>query len=270
MNRKLPILVFALLAFSVPAGAERNEAVLLGIAARFDPVPWAGNRFSTAVISAPGWLGMLDRPEVLYGQVTSEGPFDKDNLLCVRSRGFGFATESFHWGDSLETRRYMVAVGHRLGANAAVAIAYSWFGSDDPDLDALTSWDAGFAYRLGWRLEASLTGRNLLRTGFGGFELGRFYEAGLRATVIDRKLTLFGQGRHYRGDDFDEIVPVFGAEFFPMNYLTLRARADTDGNQGLDIEIVFETASVGFHYRFVDGAEDGSLAYVKLHVPRGR
>ncbi|MFH1277816.1 MAG: hypothetical protein ABIK65_05510 [Candidatus Eisenbacteria bacterium] len=268
MRRALSLLFFLFVAHAVP-GEGRDEEVLVGAASRFDPVPWAGNRFSTAVLTAPGWLGLVERPELLYGQLSSEGILDGDNLLCVRSRGFGFATESFHVLEDRETRRYVVALGRLFTRGWAVGLSYSWYSSDDGDLDDLTSWDIGIAGRPHPRIEVSATGRNLLRTELGPKELGRFYEAGVRGFLVPRRLTLFAQARHFRGDDYEEMIPVGGVEFFPTTYLALRGRADTDGNQGLGIEIIFDTASIGFHYRFEEGRENGSLAYVKLHVPRG-
>lgn len=268
MRQALSLLFFLLLA-GAARGEGRPEDLLVGLASRYDPVPWAGNRFASAVLTAPGWLGLVERPELLYGQLESEGIVDGDNLLGIRSRGFGFATESLHLLEDREARRYLVALGRRVSREAAVTLAYSWYSSNDGDLDDLTSWDIGIAGRWRSRIEYSLTGRNLLRTEFGPIELGRFYEAGVRGMVFPRKLTLFAQTRHFRGDDFGELVPVGGVEFFPTNYLALRGRADTEGSQGLGIEIIFDTASIGFHYLFQEGEEDGSFAYLKLHVPRG-
>jgi hypothetical protein len=262
-------LLLALLVLpAVASPAERPEEVLVGTIARFDPVPQAGNRYASAVATAPAWLVMEERPEIVYGQVDTEGVFDEDNLLCVRSRVFGFATESFAWTEERTMRRYTLSVAKRLDRNAAIGIAYTWCASDDADLDAVDSWDLGLAWKPLPRIDLAANARNLLRTEFGEFKLGRIVEAGARAALLPNALFVFAEARRFAGDDLADVVPVFGAEFEPFGFLTLRGRADTESTQGLNIELTYGSSSIGFHYLFRKGEEDGSLAYLKLHIPR--
>jgi len=274
MNRKPPLarllvlfLPAILIGGSVAAAEPRQEDVLVGIASRFDPVPWAGNRYASAVFTSPASLGLVERPELLYGQLRTDGALDEENVFCVRSRGFGFATESFSWTEERTMRRYTVALARRTGVGTAVALAYTYHRSDDDDLDALSSWDAAFAWTDGKRLSLTGAGRNLFRTKLGEKKLGRIWEGALRVDAVPHRLGFFAQARWFAGDDWDEMVPIFGIEGTPLSFVTLRGRADTDGNQGLGIELLYGSASVGFHYHFTDGAEEGSFAYVKLHVP---
>ncbi|MBM3321823.1 MAG: hypothetical protein FJY73_14255 [Candidatus Eisenbacteria bacterium] len=269
MNTRVRALLLAsILVPSLAPAGERVERVLVPIASRFDPVPWAGNRYATAVATAPAWLAMEERPEIVYGQVQTEGILDEDNLLCVRSRAFGFATESFAWAEERTMRRYTLAVAKRVDRNAAIGIAYTWCASDDDDLDAVDSWDIGLAWKPHPRIDLVANGRNLFRTEFGEFKLGRIYEAGARAALLPNALFVFAEARRFAGDDFGDIIPVFGAEYEPFGFLTLRGRADTESTQGLNIELTYGSSSIGFHYLFRKGEEDGSLAYLKLHVPR--
>ncbi len=275
MNRMCRPLVFVLLfaAVLLPRGSGaglRPEEVLVGVAERFDPVPWAGNRYASAVLTAPAWLSLEDRPEVLYGRLDMDGLLDGETVLCIRSKSFGFATESFHWTEERKLRRYVFALSRRINRDLAVGVSYAWHVSKDEELDELSSWDGSVAWTPHWRVELSGAGRNLMRTDFGPLELGRIYEAGARFIVWDRRLNGFVQARRFAGDDAGEIVPIFGAELFPRRYVTLRGRADTDGHQGLGIELRFDTASIGFHYQFSDGEEDGVFAYARLHTPRGK
>lgn len=275
MIRKCRPEVFILLlaGLLLPGGSHagpRPEEVLIGVAERFDPVPWAGNGYASAVLTSPAWISLEDRPEVLYGRLDMDGILDGETVLSIRSRSFGFATESFHWTDDRKLRRYVFALSRIIDRNLAIGLSYAWHVSKDDDLDELSSWDGSVAWIPHWRVELSGTGRNLKRTDFGPLELGRIFEGGARFIVWDRRLNGFVQARHFAGDDPDEIVPILGAEFFPRRYVTLRGRADTDGHQGLGIELRFDTASIGFHYQFSDGEEEGAFAYAKLHAPRRR
>lgn len=266
MKALLGTLLFLLLPGAAFA-EERPEDVLVGIANRFDPVPWAGNRYASAVVTAPAWLALEERPELLYGLTQADGILDDENVLFVRSRGLGFATESFPWTEERSMRRYQVAIARRLDRGVAVGVSYLWCASEDDELDELDSWDASLAWQASARIQLVANVRNILRTELGPIELGRIYEAGARATLLPRWLALFAEARRFAGEEWDDVDPVFGAETEPFGFLKLRGRAGTDDTQGLGIEIVYSSSSIGFHYRFAKGEEDGSFAYVKLHIP---
>jgi hypothetical protein len=268
MKARLGPLLFLLLP-TCAIGAARPEEVLVGLASRFDPVPWAGNRYSSAVATAPAWLAMEDRPEIAYGQVAADGIYDKENLLFVRSRVVGFATESLPLADGRDMRRYQVSIARRFHPTAALGLSYMWTSSEDDDLDRLDSWDAGLAWQPAGRVQVAANVRNLLRTELGEVTLGRIYEAGVRAAVFPRRLALFAEARRFAGEEIDEIAPVFGIEAEPLGFLKLRGRTDTEGTEGLGIEITYSSSSIGFHYIFAEGDEEGSFAYIKLHIPRG-
>jgi hypothetical protein len=164
-------------------------------------------------------------------------------------------------------RRYAVVAARRVSPSAALALSYTWYTSDDGDLDGLSSWDLGLAWRASRRVQVSATGRNLLRAELGDVRLGRYAEAGIRVVLLPSSLACFAEARRLAGDRFDDVAPGFGAEWEPLRSLRLRGRADTLGRQGLGVEIEYGSSSVGFHYLFSGGAQDRSYAYVKLHVP---
>jgi hypothetical protein len=264
---KTGIVLLPLLLPAALLGSVRGEEALVSIASRMDPVPWAGNRFAGAVLTAPGWLGLEERPEILYGRPMTDGETDGESVLSVRSRGFGVATESARWGENREMRRYAVVAARPVSPSAALALSYTWYTSEDDDLDGLSSWDLGLAWRASRRVQVSATGRNLLRAELGDAKLGRYAEAGIRVVLLPPSLACFAEARRLAGDRFDDVAPSFGAEWDPIRFLRLRGRTDTMGNRGLGVEIEYGSSSVGFHYLFSGGAQDRSYAYVKLHVP---
>jgi hypothetical protein len=267
------LLILLLSLAGAKAAQDRNETLLIGLFSRFDPVPWAGNGYASAVVTSPGFLAFRNRPEILYGRMQSDGFLDGDEAVAVRSKQFGFATESLHASDSLEMRRFTVAFSQMVRPGFAIGLSYTWHTSDDDDLDELSSWDAGFGWVPHRRLQLSGTGRNLLRTEYLGIETGRSYELGARSPLVRETLSVFAQARYFAGDSWDEIVPEGGVEYRPFDFLQLRGRADTGGRQALGVELIYGSSSIGFHYAFADGSEEASFAYVKLHgpdAPRGR
>jgi len=260
-------LVLLLSLAATAAADDRDETLLIGLFSRYDPVPWAGNGYASAVATSPGFLGFRDRPEILYGRMQSDGFLDGDEVVAVRSKQFGFATESIHVSDQAEMRRFTLAFSRMIRPGFAIGLAYTWHTSEDDDLDALSLWDFGFGWVPHRRLQVSGTGRNLLRTEYRGVETARSYELGLRTPLIQETIFLFAQARYFAGDSWNEIVPEGGVEYRPFDFLQLRGRADTGGRQALGLELVYGSSSIGFRYTFDQGNEEASFAYVKLHVP---
>lgn len=272
MGTRLPLAVLLLivLVFSSSSAEERAEEILLGITSTIDPVPWAGNDYSSAVITSPSDLIFMDNPEVLYGRVESIGSLDGGEVICIRSHRLGFATEIFHTPDDKKVNRYTLSVARPLGRRLSIGLSCTWYESGHDSLDALRSWDVGFSWRGENRLVITATGRNLLRTDYGARKLGRFYEGGVRVRLIGRKVFLFSQVRCFAGEDPGDGDPAAGVEYRVSSGLSVRGKVEPGGREDFGFEWRYQSSTIGFLFRFENGEEDGFYSYIKLHGNRHR
>ena len=260
------LLLLAALLMPVAAAGERVEESLLGVAQRYDPVPWAGNRMSSAVLTSPADLALFEHPEISYGRTAREGGKDEEGAFCVRSKWIGFAVETIDPGEEESYRRYTFALARPAGRNFAAGVAYTRIGSAEGDLDGYGHWDIGAAWRIGGALELAGTCRNVTREDLGPWKPGRIWEGAFRVDLAEECFALYGQARHFAGEDFmEETHPVLGGEYRPWSSFILRGWTDTGRDRGLGLEFDFGTSSIGFHYRFTGGDEDVSYSYFKLH-----
>ncbi|MBN1826049.1 MAG: hypothetical protein JW958_07270 [Candidatus Eisenbacteria bacterium] len=268
MKLHVSMALLLLVALLLPAAAvgERLEDALLGVAQHYDPVPWAGNRTASAILTSPADLAVFDHPELSYGRTAREGGEDEEGVFCVRSKWVGFAVETLEPFEGEGYRRYTFAFARPLSRKLAAGVAYTRIGSAEGDLDGYGHWDAGAAWRPVGSLEIAANGRGLTREELGTRKPGRIWEGAVRLDLSKERLALYTQARHFAGDDFmEETRPLFGAEYRPWSSLILRGWSDTDRNRGLGLEFNFGTSSIGFHYRFTGGDEDISYSYFKLH-----
>ena len=169
MKLHVSMALLLLVALLLPAAAvgERLEDALLGVAQHYDPVPWAGNRTASAILTSPADLAVFDHPELSYGRTAREGGEDEEGVFCVRSKWVGFAVETLEPFEGEGYRRYTFAFARPLSRKLAAGVAYTRIGSAEGDLDGYGHWDAGAVWRPVGSLEIAANGRGLTREELG-------------------------------------------------------------------------------------------------------
>ncbi len=271
VRQRAPFGVVLILSFLFPvaAPADLPAELLVGPVSRFGPYPWAGDAAATAVYSSPGELGLAVSPEILFGRFSTDGLFDEDDVLFIRSRRFGFGVESMSIEPDRKMKRYVASLASPVGNTSALGVSYSLFTSDDPDLDDLTSLDISLAFRPAGKLLAVFAARNINETELGDRKVERYYEGGLRSNHFRKRLGLFVQARIEAGDKLRDGDYVGGVEYRALSWLLLRARVDDREEPAGGAEILFDSFAIGFQY-FQDSrvGDDGGFTYFRLMSSR--
>lgn len=234
---------------------------------RFDPVSPAGNLTSGAVITAPATLIFDNRPELMFGHFSTNGSFEEDQVLCIRTKQLGFGTESIHFEGEEGMRRYTLALSTRYGARSALGLSYTLHSSGDKDLRDLSSLDIGLALRAGGSFDFLFTARNLGRTRFRGERIDRFYEAGFQASLMRGRIGFFMHGRLAEGDTVEEGNLYAGGHLFASRSLLLSGRIDEERDVVTGAEVLFTQFAVGFNYFTGDDGE-GGFSYFRMFALR--
>jgi len=241
---------------------------LIGPMQRFDPIGPAGNYTATAAIAAPAVISLDTRPEFMFGHLSTNGSFDGDDVFFLRSKRFGFATESVHREGEEGMRRYTLSMSNRYNATSAMGVTYTHHTSADPDLDDLSSLDLSIAVHPRPSIGALLVARNVGRTKFRGGHIERFFEGGVNTSHYGGRFGLFLHGRLDEGDSLDKGSLYAGGHLLVGRSLLLRGKIDDRSEIVTGAEVILSQFAVGFNYYTGDDGGDGGISYFRMFALR--
>ncbi len=245
-------------------GPER----LIGPAERFDPGGAAGDRTALAVIRAPAFLALEERPEVMFGRLQTDGSFDGDGTLYIRSRRFGFGTESIHFEGEESARRYTVSLASRYDPRTAIGVTYTFYTSDDADMGDLSSIDLSYGVRTSGRMAFLFAARNLGRAAFRDERIDRFYETEVSILVAGGRGGLYIRGRMSENTSPRDAAFFAGASFAAGRTLLFRARVDDEGDVAAGVELLLRRFALGFSWLSGGEGGPGGLSYFRMFAFR--
>jgi len=195
MVRSAALALLAVLALALPARAQVQSVASGGPDGLAVPLAGvAAAEEATALSVNPAGVGFLAAPAFHYlHQRPTEGPGAADGAFLAGPLGPLGTGLSVEWvrpaGDARRYRRTSLGLALGDGRMASLGIAWRWWSSPDPTLEALHAWDLGLTLRPARFLSigASMLGRDARLDGVGQ---PIRYDLGLATRLLDDGLTL--------------------------------------------------------------------------------
>ncbi|RKY01790.1 hypothetical protein DRP77_09080, partial [Candidatus Poribacteria bacterium] len=163
-----------------------------------------------------------------------------EHVLAASIWGTGFGLQMI--GGEEGFWRWTLSNGWRVIDRLSLGVAYSWFSSDDEEIDKLKIWDVGAAFRTRL-LSIGLVLRNVNRPKLKGERINPVYEIGIGFRPGTDRLTLSMDLIRRRGEEGWR--KVFAVEAIPVDGIALRVGAEGDGRFELTFSLNFSHFGVG-------------------------
>ncbi len=211
----------------------------------------------------PAGLGFYRGWQVYYTHSYSDSSFEGNNGMFISSGPVGFSTEWLGSQTPSTYRKYSMAYGFSLQEKFSIGSSYSWFGSQNKELDKLSSWNLGILIRSQHYFSLGITANDLNRPTFQNQKTDISFNYGIAFRPLADRLTLAVEGFSTENQSWKDAKVSYKIEAEPTDGLILYGLLDQDKNYGLGIRFNLTNFNFGsFNFFSKKGGMQNGVGYL--------